>query len=249
MMIQPWFHFPNEVLIVGRTAQGAKSPLVLPPLREHEHVVHSSKTRAGMLFSLPADTLQEQREERRITLEDRCEAAVGLVASHPGSSVVWCHLNDEADLLERIIPDCRQVSGSQSEDEKEELLLAFQAGQLKRLVTKPKIGCFGLNWQHCNHVVTFASHSYEQYYQSVRRCWRFGQKRPVEVHVFSSEAEGGVVANLDLVDEGAAGIARDDVLEVHADEPRVERVADRVGGEEDAARGIDRDRVGQKADF
>lgn len=170
--------------------------LVLPPLREHEHVVQTAKTRPGMLFSLPANDLQEQREERRITLEERCEYAADLVKKHRGSSVVWCHLNDEADALERAIPGCRQVSGSQSEDEKEEILLAFQRGELKRLVTKPKIGCFGLNWQHCNNVVTFASHSWEQYYQAVRRCWRFGQKKPVDVHVIATEGEVGVLSNL-----------------------------------------------------
>ena len=109
---------------------------------------------------------------------------------------MWCHLNDEADFLEQAIPDCRQVSGSQSEDEKEEILLAFQRGELKRLVTKPKIGCFGLNWQHCHSVVTFASHSWEQYYQAVRRCWRFGQTQPVDVHVIATEGEAGVLANL-----------------------------------------------------
>lgn len=170
--------------------------LVLPPLREHEHIVHSSKTRSGMLFSLPAETLQEQREERRITLEDRCQSACGLVSDHAGAAVIWCHLNDEADLLERMLHDCRQVSGSQSEEEKEEILLAFQRGELRRLVTKPKIGCFGLNWQHCNKVVTFASHSWEQYYQAVRRCWRFGQTSPVDVHVVATEGEVGVLANL-----------------------------------------------------
>lgn len=170
--------------------------LVLPPLREHEVVVHSSKTRAGMLFSLPAESLQDQREERRITLEDRCEEAARIVANHDAASVVWCHLNDEADLLERLIPDCRQVSGSQSEEQKEEILLAFQRGELKRLVTKPKIGCFGLNWQHCHNVVTFASHSWEQYYQAVRRCWRFGQTQPVDVHVIATEGEVGVLSNL-----------------------------------------------------
>lgn len=170
--------------------------LVLPALREHEHVVQTAKTRAGMLFSLPANDLREQREERRITLGERCEFAADLVRKHAGSSVVWCHLNDEADTLERLIPDCRQVSGSQSEDEKEELLLAFQSGQLRRLVTKPKIGCFGLNWQHCNNVVTFASHSWEQYYQAVRRCWRFGQTKPVDVHVIATEGEVGVLSNL-----------------------------------------------------
>ena len=170
--------------------------LTLPPLREHEVVVQSSKTRPGMLFSLPAGTLQEQRQERRITLEDRCESASEIVEKNDGPSVIWCHLNDEADMLEKSIKDCRQVSGSQSEEEKEELLLAFQGGQLKRLVTKPKIGCFGLNWQHCNNVVTFASHSWEQYYQAVRRCWRFGQQSPVDVHVIATEGEIGVLANL-----------------------------------------------------
>lgn len=170
--------------------------LVLPALREREVIVNSSQARAGMLFSLPAESLQDQREERRITLRDRCEEAARIVCAHDAASVVWCHLNDEADLLERTIPDCRQVSGSQSEDEKEEILLAFQRGQLKRLVTKPKIGCFGLNWQHCHSVVTFASHSWEQYYQAVRRCWRFGQTQPVDVHVIATEGEVGVLANL-----------------------------------------------------
>ena len=170
--------------------------LVLPPLREREVIVNSSHRRAGMLFSMPAESLRDQREERRITLQDRCEEAARIVDRHASSSVVWCHLNDEADLLERIIPDCRQVSGSQSEEEKEEILLAFQRGELKRLVTKPKIGCFGLNWQHCQSVVTFASHSWEQYYQAVRRCWRFGQTQPVTVHVIATEGEIGVLANL-----------------------------------------------------
>lgn len=177
--------------------------LVLPPLREHEHVVHSSKTRSGMLFSLPAESLQEQREERRITLEDRCDAAAQIVNGHAGASVIWCHLNDEGDRLESILRDCRQVSGSQSEEEKEEILLAFQKGEIKRLVTKPKIGCFGLNWQHCHNVVTFASHSWEQYYQAVRRCWRFGQTKPVDVHLIATEGEVGVLANLRRKADGA----------------------------------------------
>ena len=170
--------------------------LSLPELREHEHVIRTSKARSGLLFSMPAESLQEQREERRLTLADRCSAAAEIVGQHAGSSVVWCHLNDEADELERTIPECRQVSGSQSEEQKEELLLAFQSGELRRLITKPKIGCFGLNWQHCNKVVTFSSHSWEQYYQAVRRCWRFGQESPVDVHIVATEGEVGVLANL-----------------------------------------------------
>ena len=141
-----------------------------------------------------------------MTLHERCSAAAELVGGHKGASVVWCHLNDEGDMLEREITDCRQVSGAQSEDEKEELLLAFQSGQLKRLVTKPKIGCFGLNWQHCRNVVTFASHSWEQYYQAVRRCWRFGQKKPVDVHVIATEGEVGVLANLRRKANAAEGM-------------------------------------------
>lgn len=170
--------------------------LVLPELREHEQIVTSTELRPGMLFSLPAETLHDQRQERRISLTDRCERASDIAANAEGSAVMWCHLNDEADLLEKLTPDCCQVSGSQSDEEKEELLLAFQSGQLRRLVTKPKIGCFGLNWQHCNTVVTFASHSWEQYYQAVRRCWRFGQTKPVDVHIIATEGEIGVLSNL-----------------------------------------------------
>lgn len=167
----------------------------LPPLREHEYVTHTVKKREGLLFALPAETLQEQREERRLTLKDRCKAAADLVNGN-GASVVWCHLNPEADLLERLIPEAVQVSGSMPDDQKEERLLAFQAGEIQTLVTKPKIGCFGLNWQHCHNVITFPSHSWEQYYQAVRRCWRFGQDKPVDVHIVTTEGEQRVLKNL-----------------------------------------------------
>lgn len=169
---------------------------VLPPLNEREHMVENSTPRPGMLFSVPAKGLAEQREERRVTLNERCDAAAEIVTDHDGASVVWCHLNPEGDRLEKLIPECIQVSGSMSDAEKEEKLLAFQDGQIKRLVTKPKIGCFGLNWQHCHNVVTFPSHSFEQYYQSVRRCWRFGQEHAVTVTIITTEGERGVLANL-----------------------------------------------------
>lgn len=167
----------------------------LPPLVSIEHFIDNATPRPGYLIPVPAKDLREQREERRVTMKERCEHAAEL-ATVNGASVTWCHLNDEGDLLETLIPECRQVSGSQPDELKEELLLAFQAGQLKRLVTKPKIGCFGLNWQHCHNVVMFPSHSWEQYYQAVRRCWRFGQKHPVEVVVVTTEGEHRVVASL-----------------------------------------------------
>jgi SNF2 family DNA or RNA helicase len=95
-----------------------------------------------------------------------------------------------------MIPDAVQVSGSDSDDAKEDRLQAFAEGKARILITKPKIGAWGLNFQHCNHVVFFPSHSFEQYYQSVRRCWRFGQKRQVTVDTVTTEGERGIMKNL-----------------------------------------------------
>jgi hypothetical protein len=171
------------------------SCFALPPLVEQEIVIQNSTPRQGMLFSIPARGMSEEREERRITINERCER-VASMAGGDTPVVVWCHLNDEGDLLEKLIPGAKQVKGSQSDDEKEETLASFGRGDLRVLVTKPKIGCWGLNWQHCNRVYTFPSHSFEQYYQAVRRCWRFGQTKPVQVGIVATEGEAGVVANL-----------------------------------------------------
>lgn len=111
-------------------------------------------------------------------------------------ALVWCHLNDEGNRLESMIPDSIQVSGQDSDDKKEGKLLDFAEGRARVLITKPKIGAWGLNYQHCNHVTFFPSHSFEQYYQGVRRCWRFGQTRPVTVDIVTTEGERGVLRNL-----------------------------------------------------
>jgi hypothetical protein len=171
-------------------------PFVLPPLVTREHVVTTRTRKAGMLFDLPAVTLEEQREERRRTIRERCEMAAELISGTGKSAVAWCHLNDEGDLLASLIPDAIQVSGSDDDDEKEEAFLAFATGQARVLVTKPTIAGFGLNWQHCAHQTYFPSHSFEQWYQGVRRSWRFGQKSAVTVDVVTSEGEAGVLANL-----------------------------------------------------
>lgn len=160
----------------------------LPTLTEREHVVKPRTAAPGMLFNLPAFGLQEEREERRRTLKERCEFVADLV-NHGRPVAVWCHMNAEGDLLEKLIKDSVQVSGSDNDEAKEEAYEAFGSGQVRVLITKPKIGAWGLNWQHCSDVVTFASHSYEQYYQSVRRCWRFGQTRPVTVDIISTDGE------------------------------------------------------------
>lgn len=172
------------------------SAFVLPPLTEQEHLVEAQTMANGMLFSMPAQGLKEQREERRRTVQERCEKIAALVNNTGEPALVWCHLNDEGDTLEKMIPDAVQVSGSDSDELKEARLEAFAEGAARVLVTKPKIGAWGLNFQHCNHVTFFPSHSFEQYYQSVRRCWRFGQKRHVTVDIVTTEGERGVMRNL-----------------------------------------------------
>jgi superfamily II DNA or RNA helicase len=169
---------------------------ILPPLIHNEYIVQARTAPTGTLFDLPAIGLQEEREEQRRTLRERCEKAAELVA-HDQPAVAWCHLNDEGNLLARLIPDAEQISGSDSIERKEELLTAFSRGELRVLVTKPKIGAWGLNWQHAAHMVFFPSHSYEQYYQGVRRMWRFGQTRPVVVDVVATEGSRGTLANLE----------------------------------------------------
>ncbi len=168
---------------------------ILPPLVETQHLVNSQTLVPGFLFSLPAVGLQEQREERRRTIRERCEKIAALVDTKE-SALVWCHLNDEGNLLEKIIPDAQQVSGDDSDEAKEAKFLDFINGDLRVLVTKPKIGAWGLNFQHCSHVTFFPSHSFEQYYQGVRRCWRFGQKNPVRVDIVTTEGEKTVLENL-----------------------------------------------------
>jgi hypothetical protein len=168
----------------------------LPPLTHQEHMVAARKPRPGMLFDVPANGFHEEREERRRTVTERCEMAAALVNETGQAAVVWCHLNDEGDLLERLIPDGVQVSGRDNDDAKEARFLAFQRGDTRVLITKPKIGAWGLNWQHCAHIVTFPSHSYEQMYQAVRRCWRFGQEREVVVDVVLTEGEVGIQENV-----------------------------------------------------
>lgn len=169
---------------------------ILPPLEEVEHLVKSSTLAEGFLFELPAVGLKEQREERRRTVSERCEYVAGLV-NHTGQpALVWCDLNEEGDVLQRLIPDAVQVSGADSDEAKEEKLLSFARGGARVLVTKKKIGAWGLNFQRCAHIVDFPSHSFEQRYQGVRRCYRFGQKRTVRVDTVTTEGQQGIVKNM-----------------------------------------------------
>lgn len=172
------------------------SRFVLPELEYRHHVLDVPFIPDGELFPRPAISLHEQRKERRRTVAERCEKVRELVMAHDRPAVIWCHFNDEGDQLEEIIPDAFQVAGRHSDDEKEARLNAFTLGQIRVLITKPKIGAWGLNWQHCGDIVTFPSHSYEQFYQAVRRCWRYGRTGKVIVDIVSAEGESGVISGL-----------------------------------------------------
>ena len=169
---------------------------VLPPLETRRHVVKARTLAEGTLFDVPANGLQEEREETRRTIVERCEKAAELLAdAQPG--IAWCQLNDEGDLLTKLIDGAVQVSGSDSLEVKEERLSAFSRGEIRVLVTKPKLGAWGLNWQHCHRMTYMPSHSFEQMYQAVRRCWRFGQTEPVIVEVVTTTGGEKVLANLE----------------------------------------------------
>lgn len=171
----------------------------LPPLVWHEHVIPASKEeaiQAGMLFAPEARTLTDQRKVRRGTMDRRVSIAAEIANGIGKPCIVWCELNDEGNALEAAISDAVQVAGADPLETKTSRLVGFADGTHRVLVTKPKVAGFGLNWQHCDTMVFVgASHSYEQTYQAVRRCWRFGQKRPVNVHVIRSEQEAAIAAN------------------------------------------------------
>lgn len=183
----------------------ADDKFVLPPLNRRDHLVEPRCPPPGFLFTIPAFGLNQERAERRRTLDERSELVVDLTRDSD-RAVVWCHLNPEGDRLAKDIPGAVQVKGSQEMEEKEELILAFLNGQARVLVTKAKIAGLGLNLQHCAHVVTFVDHSYEKFYQCIRRCWRFGQKRPVTLDVIATEGEVNVRRNMDRKEKQAAAM-------------------------------------------
>lgn len=147
-----------------------------------------------MMFNGKARTMSEVREEQKGTIKIRCEKAVELAKDK--TSVYWCHFNDEGDLLNELDENAIQIKGGDSLEKKEDILINFANGNIQRLITKPKITSFGLNWQHCNHTVYFPTWSYEQYYQAIRRFWRFGQQKSVSVDLVISDGQERVLEAL-----------------------------------------------------
>lgn len=180
---------------------------ILPPLNVEEHIVEVKSDGAYNLFGGEvAKTLTERRDARRASLLERCENAAEIIAGNPEEQwLCWCDLNAESELLAKLIPGSEEVRGSDKPDEKEIALLRFAGGELRVLVTKPSIAGFGMNWQQCHNMIFVGlSDSYEQMYQAIRRCYRFGQKLPVNVHIVTSAAEGAVKANVDRKERQAA---------------------------------------------
>lgn len=171
----------------------------LPALHVKKHMVHNYKTFVidgqTSLFAMPAKTMTEVREEQKITVHERCEQAVKLACGR--TSVYWCNLNEESELLASLDRDAVEIIGGMSIDKKEEILVAFASGEIDRLITKAKMTSMGLNWQHCNHTVFFPTWSYEQYYQAIRRFWRFGQKSEVTCDMVISEGQDRVMEALE----------------------------------------------------
>jgi superfamily II DNA or RNA helicase len=167
----------------------------LPPLNVERHFVSVENEIApdGFLFNVAGISATSIHDEKRQTNEVRCKKAAELLAGIDGPCIIWCDTNYEADELRKLIPEAIEVRGSMKDTEKERLLFGFSNGEFRVLISKGSIAGSGMNWQHCNNMI-FAglSHSFEMFYQSIRRCWRFGQTKPVNVHVILAESESAI---------------------------------------------------------
>lgn len=172
---------------------------ILPKLNEIETIIRNENplniNGQGSLFALPAIGFREIKAEAKATITQRCEIAVEKGLKYD-TSVYWCNLNDESDTLKEIDKTAVEVRGNMSIDKKEDILINFANGNIKKLISKTSITAFGLNWQHCNHTTYFPTYSYEQYYQAVRRFWRFGQKKPVTVDLILSDGQERIMQSL-----------------------------------------------------
>jgi superfamily II DNA or RNA helicase len=168
----------------------------LPPLKIHSEIATVDVESPGQLFATDLGGVSGRATVRRATMDARVERAVEL-ASSKDQWIIWCGMNAESDAMARAIPDSVNVEGSWTPEAKAEALEAFQDGEVRVLITKPSIAGFGMNFQNCHKMAFLGlSDSYESYYQSIRRCWRFGQKYPVDAHVIVSELEQQIVSNV-----------------------------------------------------
>lgn len=180
----------------------------LPPLTFHEHMIRATRPTDGFLFSMPAASLQERIAARRYTVQERSEKCAAIVNGSRDQWIVWCNLNSESQALAKLIPDGVEVAGSDSREFKEKAISDFQEGKIRVIISKGSIFGFGINLQNCRHMAFVGlTDSYEEFYQSVRRCWRFGQKKEVEAHIIMADTEGAVLENIKRKEKDAEQMA------------------------------------------
>jgi hypothetical protein len=187
-------------------------PFIMPPLQLHEHVIEVDKVTPGYLFALEAATLQERIAARRESVVDRVAECAALVNTSNQPWLVWCNLNSESEALRKAIPDAIEIRGNQSAEEKEQKMLAFLDGSARVLISKSSMSGYGLNLQHCADMAFVGlSDSWEDFYQALRRCYRFGQIRAVNAHLIIASTEGAVLKNIKDKD-AAAGVMAESIV-------------------------------------
>ena len=190
---------------------------ILPPCEFYDRTIECNKPTDGYLFALPANTLQERRHARSVSVEDRAAEVAKICSQRPDEPwLIWCNLNSESTLAAKLIPGAVELTGANDRADKETKMRGFSDGSIRVLVSKPSIAGYGMNWQHCRNVVFLGlSDSYEQFYQAVRRCWRFGQKQQVNCYIVTAENEGAVTENIKRKEQDAAKMAEEMVMNMH----------------------------------
>ena len=218
--VQPFYRWLASWALVVRKPSDlgyADDGFVLPPLRIHQRIVETDGVGVTLFPELGLKGIGGRMIARKASLEERLAAVEQLThtgrTAHANTScqwVLWCGLNSEADALAGRIPDSVNVQGPDSYAEKVEAIRRFVSGEIRVLITKIRVAGFGLNFQHCHHMAFVGiGDSYEQYYQAIRRCWRFGQQHAVNAHIVVSRAEAAVVENVKKKEAVADGLARD----------------------------------------
>lgn len=170
---------------------------ILPSLNIQQIIVKNNKPPENSLFVMEARTLNEQRKAKRDSLVDRINACAEIANSFNEPCIIWCYLNSESEMLTKTIKGAIEIRGSHSPEYKEQALLDFSEDKIQKIISKPSIAGHGMNFQHCSKVIFCGlDHSFESWFQAIRRCWRFGQTKPVDVYVVVSESEGAIVENI-----------------------------------------------------
>jgi len=189
---------------------------ILPKLNLNQITVHSEIPTEGHLFAMEAQTLQERQKARRTTITARVSTCAEMVNKSKDIWMIWCNLNSESEALRKAIPGSVEVKGSDSEEHKKSSLLGFANGDIRVLISKATIAGFGMNFQVCHNAAFVGlSDSYEQFYQAVRRCWRFGQEEEVNAYIITSDLEGAVVKNIQRKEKDAEKMAIEMVENMH----------------------------------